>query len=68
MIVFLMLFVMACTPGGNGPTGNQSFNEIFVANQSDGSVMVFDRTADGTAIPLRTITGVYDPHGITLGP
>ena len=56
MMVLLMSFVMACTTG-NGPTPPKAYNEIFVANYYGANVMVFSRTADGAATPLRTITG-----------
>ena len=66
MMVLLMLFVMACTPG-NGPVGTpKAFNEIFVANDSGDNVMVFSRTADGAATPLRTITGLSEPDNVAI--
>jgi hypothetical protein len=45
-------------------------DEIFVSNQNNNSVTVFDRTADGNVAPLRTIvgasTGLSTPEGIAV--
>jgi hypothetical protein len=45
-------------------------NEIFVANNVNGSINVYGRTDSGNTAPLRTIsgisTGLSSPDGIAL--
>jgi DNA-binding beta-propeller fold protein YncE len=63
-IVFLSgILFTGCPNPGRGPGG---INEIYVANEKDGSVTVYSRTADGDTAPLRTIMGIDTPHDVAV--
>jgi hypothetical protein len=42
------------------------FSELFVADEGTGNVYVLNRTADGLAGPLRTITGLNMPNNVAV--
>ena len=42
------------------------FSELFVADQLAGHVYVFNRTADGLAAPIRTISGLDEPNNVAV--
>ncbi len=53
-----------------GVAGDETNNEIFVANNGDNSILVFARTANGNVQPKRLIhgpaTGIRGPMGVAV--
>jgi DNA-binding beta-propeller fold protein YncE len=53
-----------------GVAVDEANNEIFVANNGDSSVLVFERTASGNVQPKRVIrgaaTGIKGPMGVAI--
>jgi DNA-binding beta-propeller fold protein YncE len=59
------------TPHGTfGIAVDEAARELFLTVQHDNAIVVFDKSAKGTASPLRVLqgdhTGLADPHGMAL--
>lgn len=69
MIVFLMLFVIGCSPGGWGDTPRGTAPTITSTNSANfivGTAGTFTVTATGTPTPTFALTGDTLPSGITF--
>ena len=68
MIIFLMLFIVGCTPGGWGDTRHRVAPTITSANSTNftvGTAETFTITATGDPTPSLTLTGTL-PSGVTF--